>query len=78
MHRFLNSFCLSIDPSDEEIQMASTFRARCRLPVISWCDSGIEVTVHFIVCILASGGRLCKSKINGVLWITINQTFNLC
>ncbi|XP_073041858.1 phosphatidylinositol-3-phosphatase myotubularin-1-like isoform X1 [Primulina eburnea] len=26
--------------SDEEIQQACSFRARCRLPVISWCDPG--------------------------------------
>lgn len=26
--------------SDEEVQQASTFRARCRLPVISWCHPG--------------------------------------
>ncbi|KAK4480403.1 hypothetical protein RD792_013475 [Penstemon davidsonii] len=26
--------------SDEEIQQACTFRARCRLPVISWCHPG--------------------------------------
>ncbi|KAK2969477.1 hypothetical protein RJ640_022191 [Escallonia rubra] len=25
--------------SDEELQQACTFRARCRLPVISWCDT---------------------------------------
>ncbi|XP_042960118.1 phosphatidylinositol-3-phosphatase myotubularin-1-like isoform X1 [Carya illinoinensis] len=26
--------------SDEEVIQASTFRARCRLPVVSWCDPG--------------------------------------
>ncbi|KAM7463837.1 hypothetical protein LguiA_031958 [Lonicera macranthoides] len=26
--------------SDEEVMQASTFRARCRLPVVSWCHSG--------------------------------------
>ncbi|PIA54808.1 hypothetical protein AQUCO_00901002v1 [Aquilegia coerulea] len=26
--------------SDEEVQQASTFRARCRLPVLSWCHPG--------------------------------------
>ncbi|XP_058089006.1 phosphatidylinositol-3-phosphatase myotubularin-1 isoform X3 [Magnolia sinica] len=26
--------------SDEEVLQASSFRARCRLPVISWCQSG--------------------------------------
>ncbi|KAF5188975.1 Phosphatidylinositol-3-phosphatase myotubularin-1 [Thalictrum thalictroides] len=26
--------------SDEEVQQACTFRAKCRLPVLSWCHSG--------------------------------------
>ncbi|KAI9118850.1 hypothetical protein K1719_010295 [Acacia pycnantha] len=26
--------------SDDEVLQASTFRARCRLPVVSWCDPG--------------------------------------
>ncbi|XP_054786260.1 phosphatidylinositol-3-phosphatase myotubularin-1-like isoform X2 [Prosopis cineraria] len=26
--------------SDDEVVQASTFRARCRLPVVSWCDPG--------------------------------------
>ncbi|KAL8518469.1 hypothetical protein ACS0TY_009735 [Phlomoides rotata] len=26
--------------SDAEMQQASSFRARCRLPVISWCNPG--------------------------------------
>jgi len=28
---------MAVDASDEEVFQASTFRARCRLPVVSWC-----------------------------------------
>ncbi|KAF8397830.1 hypothetical protein HHK36_016755 [Tetracentron sinense] len=35
----MNLYCLA-DTSDEEVLQASTFRARCRLPVISWCHPG--------------------------------------
>ncbi|KAF6150394.1 hypothetical protein GIB67_034093, partial [Kingdonia uniflora] len=35
-----SSFIVPKFISDEEVQQASTFRARCRLPVISWCHPG--------------------------------------
>lgn len=31
--------------SDEELIQASTFRAKCRLPVISWCHPGRNAPV---------------------------------
>ncbi|XVE75506.1 hypothetical protein DITRI_Ditri12bG0099100 [Diplodiscus trichospermus] len=31
--------------SDEEVSQASTFRARCRIPVVSWCDPGTGAVV---------------------------------
>ncbi|XP_010278261.1 PREDICTED: phosphatidylinositol-3-phosphatase myotubularin-1-like isoform X2 [Nelumbo nucifera] len=34
------SFIVPKSISDEEVLQASTFRARCRLPVISWCHPG--------------------------------------
>lgn len=34
--------------SDAEVLQASTFRARCRVPVVSWCHSGIKQIQKFL------------------------------
>ena len=32
---------IAADGSDDEILQASSFRARCRLPVVTWCHQGM-------------------------------------
>ncbi|XP_010243361.1 PREDICTED: phosphatidylinositol-3-phosphatase myotubularin-1 [Nelumbo nucifera] len=39
------SFIVPKSVSDEEVLQASTFRARCRLPVISWCHPGTGAVI---------------------------------
>lgn len=48
---FLSVFCF-FDTSDEEVLQASTFRARCRLPVISWRHPGTSVEDAFFIIII--------------------------
>lgn len=40
------------DDSDQEVLQASTFRARCRLPAISWCHPGNGKTWYLCCCLL--------------------------